>query len=48
MDPDFQIRNLTKDDIKQMSRARKEQETENGNGATDVYLSYTNHLSHET
>lgn len=38
MDPDFQIRNLTKDDIKQMSRARKEQETENGNGATDVYL----------
>lgn len=35
---DFQIRNLTKDDIKQMSRARREQENENGNGATDVYI----------
>lgn len=34
----FKIRNLTKDDIKQMSRARREQENENGNGATDVYI----------
>lgn len=38
MKSDFEIRNLTKEDIKQMSRARREQENENGNGATDVYI----------
>ena len=35
---DFRIRSLTKDDIKQMASARREQENENGNGASDEYI----------
>ena len=38
MNFDFLIRNLNKEDIPQMSKARKEQENENGNGATDEYI----------
>ena len=38
MKSDFKIRGLTENDIKQMAEARREQENENGNGASDEYI----------
>ena len=40
MENSFIIRDLTKVDISQMANARREQEKENGNGATDEYLEW--------
>lgn len=34
----FKIRKLAEEDIEQIAKARKAQEIENGNGATDAYL----------
>ncbi len=44
---EFIIRPLSKNDIKEISRARKEQEVENGNGATDEYIyNYNNVINY--